>query len=255
MKEWLADLHLHSLLSPCGEIEMTPHHIVMRAAEFGVDMIALTDHNASANVAPAIEAAQEFGIRVMPGMEVQCREEGHIIVLFDEIKQLEDWQRQVDAAMQPLANDPVRFGAQFIVDADDNFVAEEERMLLAPLALSAEAVVETCNRLGGICIAAHIDRASYSLLGQLGFLPRDLGLAAAEISQRGIEELQRKALQPLTGGLPYITSSDAHRIEDFRQGPKTSFCLAEPTVAEIRLALRGEGERCVKPGCYIGKKT
>ena len=45
MKTLLADFHIHTLLSPCAEIEMTPHHIVMRAAQYGVDAVAITDHN------------------------------------------------------------------------------------------------------------------------------------------------------------------------------------------------------------------
>ena len=57
MKTLLADFHIHTLLSPCAEIEMTPHHIVLRAAQYGVDAVAITDHNASANAAAAVKAA------------------------------------------------------------------------------------------------------------------------------------------------------------------------------------------------------
>ena len=50
MKTVIGDFHVHTLLSPCAEIEMTPHHIVMQAAEYGIQLLAVTDHNASANV-------------------------------------------------------------------------------------------------------------------------------------------------------------------------------------------------------------
>ncbi len=251
MKKWLADLHIHTLLSPCAEVEMTPHHIVMKAAENGVNLLAITDHNASANIAAAMEAGQRYGIKVLPGMEVQCKEEAHIIVLFDEFEQMQCWQELVDQKMLPLRNDPGRFGAQFIVDADDNFLAEEDRMLLASLQLEADEITDYCNNLGGICIAAHIDRPSYSLLGQLGFLTGAMALAAAEISPRGLEELTKKCLKPLVGGLPYLTSSDAHRMEEFISGPKTIFYLETPTVAEIKLALRCEQGRSCLPGVFI----
>jgi len=89
MNKWLADLHVHTLLSPCAEIEMTPHHIVMKAAESGVNLLAITDHNASANIVAAIDAGQCYGVKVLPGMEVQCKEEAHIIVLFDNLEQME----------------------------------------------------------------------------------------------------------------------------------------------------------------------
>lgn len=251
MKQWLADLHIHTLLSPCAEVEMTPHHIVMKAAEFGVNMIAITDHNASANVVAALEVGERYGVKVLPGMEVQCKEEAHIIVLFDELGQLAHWQKIVDQHMSKMKNDPAKLGAQFIVDAADDFVAEEHRLLLASLEMKATDVIDCCNSLGGICIAAHIDRHSYSLLGQLGFLTKTMALAAAEISPAGIEELTKNCLQPLVGGLPYLTSSDAHRMIEFLQGPKNRLCLAEPTIAEIKRALRGEGGRSCIPGCFI----
>jgi len=54
MKTVIGDFHVHTLLSPCAEIEMTPHHIVMQAAEYGIQLLAVTDHNASANAVAAV---------------------------------------------------------------------------------------------------------------------------------------------------------------------------------------------------------
>lgn len=93
LKEFLADLHVHTLLSPCGEVEMTPHHIMMKAKELGIDIIAITDHNSSLNLPAALESASRYGIKVFPGMEVESKEEGHILVLFDTLKQVNIWQK------------------------------------------------------------------------------------------------------------------------------------------------------------------
>ena len=232
MKTLLADFHIHTLLSPCAEIEMTPHHIVMRAAQYGVDAVAITDHNASANAAAAVEAAKNYGIKVFPGMEVECREEAHIVVLFDTLEQLAAWQKIVDANMSGLKNNAERFGAQFIVDDDDNFIAEEERM-------------------GGMAIAAHVDRPSYSLLMQLGFLPSDMGLAAAEISPAGIRELKEQKLKLALGGLNYVTDSDAHMMDSFINGPKNLITVKSLTVAELKMALAAEDGRSWQPGCFL----
>lgn len=251
MKTLLADFHIHTLLSPCAEIEMTPHHIVMRAAQYGVDAVAITDHNASANVAAAVEAAKNYGIKVFPGMEVECREEAHIVVLFDTLEQLAAWQKIVDANMSGLKNNAERFGAQFIVDDDDNFIAEEERMLLGPLKLSAAEVIQKVNAMGGMAIAAHVDKPSYSLLMQLGFLPSDMGLAAAEISSAGIRELKEQKLKLALGGLNYVTDSDAHMMDSFINGPKNLITVKSLTVAELKLALAAEDGRSWQPGCFL----
>ena len=141
MQKVLADLHVHTLLSPCAEVEMTPHHIVMRAAEYGIGAVAITDHNASANVPAALEAAQRYGVKVFPGMEVESSEESHIVALFDTLEQLQSWQLLVDEHMNGMLNDAERFGAQYVVDAEDEFVREEQRLLHAPLSLTAAQVV------------------------------------------------------------------------------------------------------------------
>ena len=120
MQTVLADLHVHTLLSPCAEVEMTPHHIVMRAAEYGIGAVAITDHNASANVPAALEAAKRYGVKVFPGMEVESSEEAHIVALFDTLEQLQRWQLLVDEHMNGMLNDVERFGAQYVVDAEDD---------------------------------------------------------------------------------------------------------------------------------------
>lgn len=243
MRTYLADFHIHSLLSPCAEVEMTPHHIVMRAAEFGIDVIAITDHNASANVEAALKAGERYGVKVFPGMEVECVEEAHIVVLFDTFEQLLEWQKLVDAKMNGLRNNAEKFGAQFVVDDDDNFLREEERFLHAPLLMTAEEVVTKVNALGGMAIAAHVDRPSYSIIGQLGFIEPDFGFVAAEVSAAGWQKNLQSRLQRLTGFLPYVTNSDAHNILDFVQGPKNLLTVEELTLAELKLALQNLGGR------------
>ena len=57
MKKYRADLHVHTVLSPCAEVEMIPPLIVQKALELTIDLIAITDHNASANVYAVQRAA------------------------------------------------------------------------------------------------------------------------------------------------------------------------------------------------------
>ena len=88
MNYYCADLHVHTVLSPCAEIEMIPPLIVHRALQAGLALIAVTDHNSAENVAAVIEAAEGTGLTVLPGMEVQTREEVHLTCLFDSLEQV-----------------------------------------------------------------------------------------------------------------------------------------------------------------------
>src|SRR5512139_2660318 len=101
----LSDLHVHTVLSPCAEVEMIPPLIVRQAIQLGLEIIAITDHNSAGNAAAVIEAAAGSGLTVLPGMEVQSREEVHLICLFDRVEQALGWQEQVLSALPDLEND------------------------------------------------------------------------------------------------------------------------------------------------------
>jgi PHP family Zn ribbon phosphoesterase len=140
-----------------------------------------------------------------------------------------------------MKNDEAIFGAQFIVDEQDELIAVEEKMLLVSCDLALEECVESVLGLGGICIPAHVDRPAYSVISQLGFIPPDISFAAVELSRRTCFQTGFKGIP---GDIPKITASDAHRLVDL-QSPKTCFYIKEPTLQEIILALRGEDQRKV----------
>jgi len=49
LKTYRAELHLHTVVSPCAEVEMIPPLIVAEALERGIQLLAVTDHNTGAN--------------------------------------------------------------------------------------------------------------------------------------------------------------------------------------------------------------
>lgn len=243
MRKYIADLHVHTLLSPCAEIEMTPRLITKYAAMLGIDILAITDHNTSRNVKAAIEAAKEYDITIIPGMELQTQEEIHLICLFPTLEALEEWQQVVNESLPDMKNNDKVLGAQFVVDAQDELVAVEERLLLASTKLSVEEAVSGIDKLGGICIAAHIDRQAYSVISQLGFIPPGVSFAALEISRHASKQMICEKI-PSVQAFPVVVSSDAHRLGDL-VSPKTLFYLEEPTFIEIVQAFKGENQRRV----------
>ena len=44
-----ADLHIHSVLSPCGDLEMSPSAIIAEAKSKGLNIIGISDHNSTRN--------------------------------------------------------------------------------------------------------------------------------------------------------------------------------------------------------------
>jgi hypothetical protein len=233
MKTFRADLHVHTVLSPCAEVEMIPPLIVQQALEKNIDIIAITDHNASANVRAVQKAAEGTKLTVLPGMEVQSREDVHVLALFDSIDALEAWQAQVDAALPPFPNDSEFFGEQFVVDETGEFIRSEPRLLLNSTEFSIDEIIERVSALGGIAIPAHVERKSYGLFPSLGLISDEWHLLALEISRHTSPE-QAAATFPTLRKYPLIQSGDVHRLDEFLG--TTLFTLDSPTLMEIRMA-------------------
>ncbi len=170
MKKFRADLHVHTVLSPCAEVEMIPSLIVQKALENNIDLIAITDHNASANVGSVQKAAKGTNLTILPGMEVQSREDVHLLTIFETLGTLEAWQTQVDKALPNLPNNADYFGEQFVVDETGEFIRSEPRLLLTSTQFSIDEILERVNSLGGLVIPAHVERKSYGLFPSLGLL-------------------------------------------------------------------------------------
>jgi len=245
LREFHADLHIHTCLSPCASLDLSPRNIVDRAKFQGLDVIAITDHNTAKNVQVVMRLGEKGGIKVIPGMEVQSREEIHLLTLFPDWPAAASWAEEVFRSLPEMNNDPLIFGDQPIVDEDGNILEFESRLLLNSLRLSAEEIIRLVAGKGGLTIPSHFDRGSFSLLSQLGFIPPNMPLEALEVSRSRIsypEGVWRDG--PRT--LPLIASSDAHRPEEIGSG-RTIFLMAEAALDELRLAFRNqEGRRLVK---------
>lgn len=238
-----ADLHVHTVLSACAEVEMIPPLIVQRARELGLELLAVTDHNSARNAGAVMEAARGTGITVLPGMEVQSREEVHLVCLFDTLEQVLAWQDQVFAALPDRENDEAFFGAQFVVDANGEYLDTEKRLLSVSAALSVEQIVAGVRALAGIVLAAHVDRPSFSLVANLGFVPPGLEIAGIELSRHAESGAALQSL-PQLAGYGQVVSGDAHRLEEMTA--RTLFKVRVPVVAELALALAGRQGRRVE---------
>lgn len=211
------DFHIHSALSPCGDNDMTPNNIVNMAAISGLNAVAVSDHNTIGNVKAAIEAGKRCGVTVIPAMEVETAEEVHILTLYPTLADAEEAAAEVYAALPDIKNRPDIFGEQLIMDDEDNVIGKEEKLLISPTSLSIEKLFDIVNCVGGLFIPAHVDRHSYSILTNLGFIPEELNVKNIEVSKQ-VEDLSayldaRRDLEKY-----YIfRNSDAHYLENISQ--------------------------------------
>ena len=161
------DLHLHSCLSPCGDMDMTPNNIVGMAKLLGYDIIALTDHNTCRNTPAAVQAGERQGLVVVPGMELCTREEAHVVCLFPTAEAALAFGEWVEAHSPNIPNRPDIFGEQLILDADDQPIGTQENLLIAAADVGVYQVPELVRQYGGTAFPAHVDKEAYSITASL----------------------------------------------------------------------------------------
>ena len=233
------DLHIHSVLSPCGDVMMTPGNLVGMAKINGLDAVALTDHNAMQNIPAALRMGKEYEVVVIPGMELETAEEIHVVCLFENVEKLREFQQIVTDSYggEIPGNRPEIFGKQLIYNEEDEECGELERMLLIPSKISIDDVFGIVENLGGIAFPAHVDRDSYSVLTTLGMLPYGYKNGFVEISCECDRETLLKTYPELEK-YKLLPSSDAHYIDKIQEAGGAELLVEELSVKGMLEALK-----------------
>ncbi|MDF7799823.1 PHP domain-containing protein [Pontiellaceae bacterium B1224] len=198
-----ADFHIHSCLSPCASLEMSPAAIVQQAKAVGLNAIALSDHNCGFNLPAFGKICEQQGMNCLFGMEVTSVEEAHILCLFDQLDKAMELGEKVYDSLPDIPNNPEKFGDQPIIDENEEILGFAEKFLISASGYDVSSLVTEVHALGGLIIPAHIDRMVYGIIAQLGFLP-DEEFDAVELTAHGDPAL---ALN-----YPIVRNSDSHYL-------------------------------------------
>ena len=231
------DLHIHTALSPCGDSDMTPNNIVGMAVLNGLDFIAVTDHNTIGNVRAVMKCAEDAPLTVIPGMELETAEEAHFICLFKTAGAAEEFYGWTKGFFNGIKNREDIFGRQAFMNEEDEITGFEEQLLVSALTCSVYDAVPVVRGLGGVIIPAHVDKSSYSIISNLGFMPPDLGFKTVEISKNtDREHILMK--YPYLEEYLIITDSDSHYLGDLYE-TEGKIQLAEKSVDALFERLSG----------------
>ena len=229
------DFHIHSTLSPCGSLEMSPRNIIEKAKRVGLNIISITDHNMVENSFYAHEIGKRVGVAVLFGMEVQTMEEIHLLAIFDTYDLALSLQEKIYSLLPDVQNDAEYFGDQVVVNEENEIVRFENRLLLNSAQISITDAALWIKDHGGITIPSHIDSPTFSIISQLGYIPDDLPFDALEVRNKD----KATELLPLImkKNLPFVSFSDAHYLEDIGKR-RINLDLIEPNCKEIASAMK-----------------
>ena len=243
MRRFRADLHIHTVLSACADLEMSPVNIVQIARERNIELIAITDHNTTLHCALVKELAEEMGLALLCGTEVTTREEVHCLTYFPDLESLGLFQQYLEEHLPVIPYQPEQMGYQALVDRDEQIIRLLEGFLNVALDQSIDQVEQEVHRLGGLFIPAHIERPLYGIINQLGFIPTDLKCDALGImGQSNAAEIRKK--YRVADQMALIRASDAHSLDEIGRGV-TTFELNELSFEELKKALSGKDGRRV----------
>ena len=211
MNGYFADLHIHSCLSPCGDDESTPANICGMAKIKGLDIIAVCDHNTCRNLPAVKECCDAYGLLLLPGMELTTQEEVHMLCYFQDVETALVFSDEVKKHLPQKKNNPKFFGHQYVMDSDDNILAEEDALLIGATDLPLREAAALCRAFSGVPVPAHINRGSNGLLINQGFMPEEPSFSAVEVWR------MLPCDEKILAGRHVLHSSDAHYLGDIQE--------------------------------------
>lgn len=219
---------------------MAPLALMQRAAECGIQWLAITDHNSMANCPAYAEAAKRAGIYFTWGVEIQSSEEIHILAYFDSPDNAQAFDIELYNSLLPINNDPDYFGDQVVIDENENIIRMEQRALINSSLWDISQVAERISAYGGYAVPAHSDASVNSIISQLGFMPAEPAFEVFGITA-GLKVPDWISQQPYFANRSLLRASDAHYLTDLGSG-YSMLLLEKPCVAELKkVALRQEG--------------
>lgn len=207
------DMHIHTCLSPCADISISPKRIVERAYQKGLNMIFITDHNSIENAEAAMKSSKKYkDLKVYPGMEITSKEEVHTLALFENLDDAYKTQNYINSYLPDTDNEQ-EYKEQIIANEKDEVEGFLKKSLFNAVNISVDGIVSLIHKNNGLAIAAHIDRESFSVIGQLGFIPEDIQYDALEISPNMSLEEAKEVYREYNDRFKFVKGSDSHSLE------------------------------------------
>ncbi|SDM12133.1 PHP domain-containing protein [Halarsenatibacter silvermanii] len=227
------NLHIHTVLSPCADLNMTPGLIIERALEEELDIIAITDHNSAGNLEVLLKLADGEKLRVIPGLEIETREEVHYLCLVEKLEQAVRIQNFVHEQLPEQKNREEYFGYQIKTNLKDEYEEKEKLMLAAAADITISELQDRVKKENGLLIPSHVLR-SQGLIYQLGFIPPQLDLPVLEVNDRSeIPELRQQYPDRV-----FIKNQDSHRPREIKKG--FSLKMEDPGFKSLKKALTSQ---------------
>lgn len=194
------DIHIHTVLSPCADVLMTPNNIFNMASLKGLDIIAITDHNSTKQLSICYELSKSYDMLFIPGVEITVKEDFDVLCYFKHIDDAISFDKILETYRQKNIFDHEVMGNQEIVNIHDEVISEYPYLLIEPLNLRLKELLYILQDFEHVLIYAHIDRDHRSGINYINTYPLD------GIEYRNLKHNEKQHI--------VLKNSDAHQIID-----------------------------------------
>lgn len=157
------DLHIHSVLSPCGSVLQTPNNILNMASIKELQLIAVTDHNTTKQLPTIEKIVRSYDFIFIYGCEVYIKEGFHVLTYFKTLEQAMMFDKYLESGLSPIQNIS-KYDTQIICNEFDLTESIYPIYLNQKLRYTYNEVAIKVRNLDGIIILAHIDRPNTGVL-------------------------------------------------------------------------------------------
>lgn len=204
------DLHVHSVLSPCADVLMTPNNLCNMVSLKGLGVFAVTDHNSAKQLPVLAEIAQSYSFLFVPGIEVCVKEGIHVLVYFRTVEEALSVDRILEKYIDKSTKGDPRMGTARLADREDFIIGELPYSLSGALDLSLRGLSSLLKPWNHLLFFAHLDRPLTGGLSLVRDIPADgieltPSAPADFLSKNGLEEVR------------VLHNSDAHQIMDISE--------------------------------------
>jgi len=202
------DLHIHSILSSCGDISQTPNNIFNMCMLKKLNVISITDHNTALQYKTFEKLKDSYDFLLIYGMEISVNEGFHVLAYFEELDEVMRLEEIIDSSLDKSIIAPQE---QVICDEYDEVESIIPYWKNQKIKYKFTEIIDIIRELNGIVVPAHIERKGSGILSFI----KDFSLYdidAIEIDcKSNIETLEKE--YPYIKKYKYLFNSDAHSIE------------------------------------------
>lgn len=209
------DLHIHSALSPCADILLTPNNIFNMAQLKKLSIISITDHNSLKQWPILNQIATSYEMLAIPGVEVTMQNGLHVLCYFALLEEAMAFDRILEDYVPRKPYDVAKHGEQIITDIEDLTVSVYPFLLSEPLSLDVAELAKILNPFNHLCVIAHVDRYPDLAMSALSSTEFD----AVECSLLASPEIRKRFASTRK---TILTNSDAHELTDISEAKSTN---------------------------------